>query len=1819
MSAPGATSSTTSGGNGDSSATVVSNSTASNNNNSSSSTSGTTSTQSTTGRRNRGRFQNRSSAGGTSQFKGAISTIETLATKAEKRGIEYASFLKSLHQHVITTFNNPKDVAIAVTDFADPLHNMASELPTVRAVRQSMGMIPEAPVPNETGEEKLAREERNDEQAEAVRDLMRAEMKIFADRRKCVTNNLTALWGVIMGQCTPALQEELRAEDAYEGKATSYDSIWLLKTLQRVTAGMNKSNNAYYSLFHALKDFYTIRQKDGESVEDYFRRFEAAQDLVVLSNGAVTDISKLFATELKSNAQTTEAATVQKFLAIAFIEQADSVRYKNLWTELKNNLVHKRDSYPTSVAEAVHMLTHWNPTTSNSGNNSGNNRNGRSRRSPHVGFIQGTGSNSNQAPTPGSDGSLSPHITCFKCNRTGHYASVCPEADTQFQGMQLSFTQRTAFLEEQEWHDDDDDGYDDEHEIGSFTDASTILIDSGSTFNSFNSASLLSDIAPCDGMRAYSNGGSLDYHHMGTVNLFPAIEAYYNAESLANILSLSCVSNFYRVTMDSQNRNCLTVHVTNDSVLHFQQCGVGLYRLDSTAPAEPKHVQFVQQSTVSIDSPSVPPVSRPIAEPKEDNLNNSVSAYTFFSTVASNKEFFSRLEIEGADRARVLQGRLGWPSDQLFKEAIRDNLVMNADITVDDINRAEAIYGKSVPLIKGKMVRKRTEHLSNVTRVQIPAPLFEHHPDDELDIDFLYIQGAPYLLSKTHKIKFQAVQCFNKISNKVKERTTYKRGPKEIIAGLKKVIQMYVTRGFTINVVHGDNEFRKLENKLGVHVNICAARQHIPRIERGIRTLKERVRCCWVSLPYRKAPKLMVDENVIDMTSCLNDLPHKEGISRTLSPAMIVLGRNKPDCRRLKVTFGAYCEVYIGTTNTSEQRSVGAIALRPSNNDKGYWFMSLETGRRIHGYIWNELPIPEHVVRRVEELAEDEYAMDLDEDGCPVFEWEIGHEMIDEDDEGDEGDNHGGNEDNDVDEYAITSDEDSDDEDYAGDDSDDDSISDSDNEIEEDIDNDDDDINDDATADDHAEDAEVRADDGTTGRDTGDNPGSTQSEHDQSGQRESTDVDEHVASRSEEAGRPKRVRFKPPTYEPSFTGKSYGATLMSVPAASKPDCRRMYSTAVNVLFNQINEINVVLNQMTATKGLKMFGERAVAAMFKEYKQLDDMKVLGKINPESLSANDKRQALRAINLIKEKRCGKIKGRTCADGRPQRAYTQREDASSPTIFLESLMASLLIDAHEERDVAIFDVPGAYLHAELPPDKFVLLKIEGAFVDIMCDVNPEYLEDVRIENGKKVLYVQILRALYGMIESALLWYSLYVGVLQDEGFVVNPYDKCVANKMIDGKQCTLGWYVDDNKLSHVDPKVVDDILAMVEGYFPGLVVERGEALNFLGMELKFIGNKKVSIGTVKYIKDMAEEFGVDLLKKVSSPAAKWLFTTNDKSPKLKQEMMDKYVRFVAKILWVEKRSRPDVETAVSFLITRIKAPDKDDWCKLVRAMSWLYQTADDVRIVGADDLHEMLTFIDSAHAVHPNMRGHTGGLTTFGTGIIDQKSSKQKMNTRSSTETEVVGTSEYLPKNIFFEMFMEAQGYRLKSNILAEDNESTIRMSKNGRDSCTSNSKHIAIKYFWVTDRIKNGNIKIVHCPTKQMIADYFTKPLQGALFHMFRNVIMGWDHVSTVYTGYDAPKERVENNEERLKREKTENRELVAATTVNKDTSKSEGISKKKSYAEAVKRQNELVLAGTGVASPCDEARSGNSNAKHVLRLNKERELRRSKDRRNTSNE
>ena len=149
----------------------------------------------------------------------------------------------------------------------------------------------------------------------------------------------------------------------------------------------------------------------------------------------------------------------------------------------------------------------------------------------------------------------------------------------------------------------------------------------------------------------------------------------------------------------------------------------------------------------------------------------------------------------------------------------------------------------------------------------------------------------------------------------------------------------------------------------------------------------------------------------------------------------------------------------------------------------------------------------------------------------------------------------------------------------------------------------------------------------------------------------------------------------------------------------------------------------------------------------------------------------------------------------------------------------------------------------------------------------------------------------------------------------------------------------------------------------------------------------------------------------------------------------------------------------------------------------------------------------WIDASFAVHPNMRGHTGGGLSMGRGFPIVTSTKQKLNTRSSTETEIVGVDDCMPSVLWTRYFMDAQGYGIRENIVFQDNKSAILMEKNGKASSSKRTKHINIRYYFVTDRIQKKDLTVEWCPTGDMIGDYMTKPNQGALFTKFRDQIMG----------------------------------------------------------------------------------------------------------------
>ncbi len=161
----------------------------------------------------------------------------------------------------------------------------------------------------------------------------------------------------------------------------------------------------------------------------------------------------------------------------------------------------------------------------------------------------------------------------------------------------------------------------------------------------------------------------------------------------------------------------------------------------------------------------------------------------------------------------------------------------------------------------------------------------------------------------------------------------------------------------------------------------------------------------------------------------------------------------------------------------------------------------------------------------------------------------------------------------------------------------------------------------------------------------------------------------------------------------------------------------------------------------------------------------------------------------------------------------------------------------------------------------------------------------------------------------------------------------------------------------------------------------------------------------------------------------------------------------------------------------------------------------------ILGSDLSGVLQWFVDASFAVHPNMRGHTGGGLTMGRGFPIITSTKQKLNTRSSTESELVGVDDMMPSILWTRQFLEKQGYNVKDNIIFQDNKSTMLLEQNGKSSSSKRTKHINVRYFFITDRISKGEVRVEWCPTNDMIADFMPKPLQGALFRKFRDLIMG----------------------------------------------------------------------------------------------------------------
>ena len=212
------------------------------------------------------------------------------------------------------------------------------------------------------------------------------------------------------------------------------------------------------------------------------------------------------------------------------------------------------------------------------------------------------------------------------------------------------------------------------------------------------------------------------------------------------------------------------------------------------------------------------------------------------------------------------------------------------------------------------------------------------------------------------------------------------------------------------------------------------------------------------------------------------------------------------------------------------------------------------------------------------------------------------------------------------------------------------------------------------------------------------------------------------------------------------------------------------------------------------------------------------------------------------------------------------------------------------------------------------------------------------------------------------------------------------------------------------------------------------------------------------------------------------------------------------VQALSYAAQRVRWDLLLAVSFLKGRVSSPDELDWNKLERLLHYLNATKDLEVYLGVRGKLQIDSSIDASHAVYQDARSQGGLAISLGLGLLKGRSHRLSINTKSTAESELVATSDDVPEVIHLNAFMEGQGYDLKPSRVRQDNEATIRLLEKGR-SDSRRTKHINTRFFFVHDRIEKGEIVLEYTPTEHMVADFFTKPLQGNLFVRMRDKLCG----------------------------------------------------------------------------------------------------------------
>jgi hypothetical protein len=512
----------------------------------------------------------------------------------------------------------------------------------------------------------------------------------------------------------------------------------------------------------------------------------------------------------------------------------------------------------------------------------------------------------------------------------------------------------------------------------------------------------------------------------------------------------------------------------------------------------------------------------------------------------------------------------------------------------------------------------------------------------------------------------------------------------------------------------------------------------------------------------------------------------------------------------------------------------------------------------------------------------------------------------------------------------------------------------------------------------------------------------------------------------------------------------------------------------------------------------------------ELKQLHDRHVWHPVHASSLTTQEKQDTLPSHVLTRhkytpvgpdeEKLYDKTKARLVVNGALEK-LSPFEDVASATVQTDALSLVLATIAFEEFPAETNDIPGAFLNATLPKERVIHVRIGKKHADALALIDPAYKTYQRQDGS---LVVRLVKALYGLKESPLLWNIHITDTLLTIGYRRSSYDKCVFYHTDEGT----------NKLDSIIALHVDDLVrgsnnSALDAHYHAVLTQTygaytkhaGDDLAYVGMRIRFNReNKSVTCYQTTQIKDIAKKYGIT--GKASTPAAESIKENAEASTSPYLYDTTLYRSALMSVMYVATHTRPDVLYATTTLAKHSQAPRQTHLDALHRLIRYLLSTSD-LGLTLAPTSMQLYAMADASLS-HDDHHGHTGYFLSLGSTTsapFRVKSNKQKSVATSSTHAELLALYEVMFDVMWAKRFLTEIGYKQDTITVFHDNKPAIQKTAQAQGT-KGKLRWLDKRYAFISERVEKKHVKIVHMPTDNMTADILTKPLYGEQFTRMR---------------------------------------------------------------------------------------------------------------------